>query len=396
MIRTLYILILAILLSVSAKAEHKETDHKFYGNSYEAPGSDKYQKLETQLADNELSKFVDKQLKNKKTGLVSYILFENNKIVINKKNWNQEIIENKGLLRSNSMGKSMVGYVAGHAVCKGYIDSINVKVNDWFPIENTLYANNTLLQLLNMTAGDHQIIGEKKYNGDGWVKGNKKKVINNKTVFESMQWFQGSKKKKKKSPYNYSAMTTHVIANYVLQKVGIDNYENFLKEIFTDHVGVKGNVYFNKVESGVRVKNPVSMWAEGKKWKWVSDPTHGNQRYTFFATAEDYLRIAKTIIKDYNSDSCIGNYLRTIYDNRVNKKLTSYDPKSIGPYSRQYGGQFHINPTGIKKDKVIFAMDGFGGQNIVMDMIDNRILVLNSSNQHYNWKKLVLNVIKNW
>jgi len=244
-----------------------------------------------------------------------------------------------------------------------------------------------------MTAGDHQIIGEKKYKGDGYIKGDKKKVINNKTVFESMQWFQGTKKKKKKSPYNYSAMTTHVIANYVLQKVGIDNYENFLKEIFTNHVGVKDSVYFNKVESGVRVKNPVSMWAEGKKWKWVSNYKHGNQRYTFFATAEDYLRISKTIIKDYKSDSCIGNYLRTIYDNRVKKNNKGYDPKSIGPYSTEYGGQFHMGVKGLK-DRVIFSMDGFGGQQIILDMENNRILIVNSTNQHYNWKKLVLNVIK--
>jgi len=392
--KLLWIAVLSLLLSGIVYANHKETEQKFYGNSYEAPGSDKYQKLENQPVNNDLSKFVDKQLKNnKKTGLVSYILFENDKIIINKKNWNQDIIENKGLLRSNSMGKSMVGYVVGHAICKGYIDNINVMLNDWDVLNNTLYANNTLLQLLNMTAGDHQIIGEKKYKGDGYIKGDKKKVINNKTVFESMQWFQGTKKKKKKSPYNYSAMTTHVIANYVLQKVGIDNYENFLKEIFTNHVGVKDSVYFNKVESGVRVKNPVSMWAEGKKWKWVSNYKHGNQRYTFFATAEDYLRISKTIIKDYKSDSCIGNYLRTIYDNRVKKNNKGYDPKSIGPYSTEYGGQFHMGVKGLK-DRVIFSMDGFGGQQIILDMENNRILIVNSTNQHYNWKKLVLNVIK--
>ena len=37
---------------------------------------------------------------------------------------------------------------------------------------------------------------------------------------------------------------------------------------------------------------------------------------------------------------------------------------------------------------------GFGGQQIILDMENNRILIVNSTNQHYNWKKLVLNVIK--
>ena len=39
-------------------------------------------KLETDLKANDLSKTVEEQLKNKKTGLVSYILFENNKICL--------------------------------------------------------------------------------------------------------------------------------------------------------------------------------------------------------------------------------------------------------------------------------------------------------------------------
>ena len=39
-----------------------------------------------------------------------------------------------------------------------------------------------------------------------------------------------------------------------------------------------------------------SLWAEGKKWKWVSNPELGNQRYTFWAKSEDYLRVAKTIM----------------------------------------------------------------------------------------------------
>ena len=106
----------------------------------------------------------------------------------------------------------------------------------------------------------------------------KKTVINNKTVAESMLWFKGTKKKKENSPYNYSAMSTHVAINYVIHKVGKD-YEKLLKEIFTDHVGVKDNVHFMKVS-----------WSP-------KDVVKGSQRYSFFATAEDYIRIAKTIIE---------------------------------------------------------------------------------------------------
>ena len=80
------------------------------------------------------------------------------------------------------------------------------------------------------------------------------------------------------------------------------------------------------------------------------DVAKGNQRYTFFATSEDYLRIAKTIMNDYNSDSCIGDYLRTIYDNRVDKKKKQDDTKSVFAYTKQYGGQFHMSLRGTKEE----------------------------------------------
>ena len=384
--------ILTVILNTNAYSTHKPEEQYFSGNHYSVPGSDNYQKLETELVDNKLSQYVQKQLDNRdKTGLVNYLLYENGKIVINKKNYNDVIKKNKNVLRSNSMGKSMISYVTGHAVCKYGID-LNTKMNDWAVLNNTLYADNTLSQVLNMTSGDHNYIGEKKFKGDGYFKGNKNKQINRRTVAESMLWFKGTKKKEKNSPYNYSAMSTHVAINYVIHKVGKD-YEKLLKEIFTDHVGVKDSVYFDKVESGVRVKNPVSMWAEGKKWKWVSNYIHGNQRYTFFATSEDYLRIAKTIYDDYNSDSCIGDYLNTIYDNRVDKKKKKDDTKSVFAYTKQYGGQFHMSLRGTKN--VVFAMDGYAGQQILIDMTSGRIVIVHSIDRHYNWQKIVYKVIKN-
>ena len=361
-------------LSSIANADHKPEEQYFSGVSYSVPGSDNYQKLETELVDNKISKLVDKQLQNQeKTGLASYVIFSDGKIRINKNKWNDDIKKNKGLLRSNSMGKSMISYVTGHAVCKYGID-LNAKMNDWVVLNDTLYADNTLLQVLNMTSGDQDYIGEKKFKGDGNFNGDKNKQINRRTVAESMLWFKGTKKKEENSPYNYSAMSTHVAINYVIHKVGKD-YEKLLKEIFTDHVGVKDNVHFMKVS-----------WSP-------KDVVKGSQRYSFFATAEDYIRIGKTLYNDYNSDSCIGDYLRTVYDNRVDKKKKHDDTKSVFAYAKQYGGQFHMSLKGMK-DRVIFAMDGYAGQQLVIDMENGTIIHVGSVDQHYNWNKLIYNVMK--
>ena len=338
----LLILFSIIFLNSNSYSDHKEEEQKFTGISYSAPGNSNYQKLETELVDSKLSKYVQKQLDNRdKTGLVNYLLFENGKIVINKKNFNDQIKKNKNLLRSNSMGKSMTSYVVGHAVCKGYIESVNQKLNDWIVLSDTLYADNTLLQVLNMTSGDHEFIGEKKYDDDGLFKGENHKKINKRTV--------------------------------AIYRAG-KNYEKLLKDIFTDHVGVKDAVHFMKVS-----------WSQ-------KDIEKGSQRYTFFATSEDYLRIAKTIMKDYKSDSCIGDYLRTIYENRVDKKKKEYvSNKGVAQYSRQYGGQFHFPKVG---NNVVFGMDGYAGQQVIIDITKGRIVIIHTIDQHYNWKKIALDVIK--
>ena len=373
------IAILTVILNTNAYSAHKPDDQYFSGVSYSAPGSDNYQKLETELVDNKLSQYVQKQLDNRdKTGLVNYLLFENGKIVINKKNYNDAIKKNKNTLMSNSVGKSMISYVVGHVVCKGYIDNVNVKLNDWIVLNDTLYADNTLLQVLNMTSGDQDYIGEKKFKSDGNFKDEKNKRINRRTVAESMLWFKGTKKKEENSPYNYSAMSTHVAINYAIHKVGKD-YEKLLKEIFTDHVGVKDTVHFVKVSVG-----------------YTQDVDKGVSRYSFFATSEDYLRIAKTIMNDYHSDSCIGDYLRTIYDNRVDKKskYKRETNKHSSAATYEYGGQIHFSYKGMKK-RVIFAMAGYAGQEVVIDMDNKRILIVNSIDEHYNYNKIVYKVIKN-
>ena len=47
-------------------------------------------------------------------------------------------------------------------------------------------------------------------------------------VAESMLWFKGTKKKEENSPYNYSAMSTHVAINYAIYRAG-KNYEKLLE-----------------------------------------------------------------------------------------------------------------------------------------------------------------------
>ena len=48
----------------------------------------------------------------------------------------------------------------------GYIDNINVKLDDWSTCKRKLYEGQKLIDILNMQAGDQKFIGEKNFNSD--------------------------------------------------------------------------------------------------------------------------------------------------------------------------------------------------------------------------------------
>ena len=383
--KLLVIIVLGLLLNTNAQAKHKTFDYPFlHWNTFEAKGSENHYKFQSNLRKD---KDVLKEIKNtKKTGLISYLLFEDDKIVIDEsdipdktrkgKNNEAERIIN-GLLQSHSMGKSLVSYVTGHAICEGYISSVDEKLTGWDVIENTLYDNQVLIDLLNMQAGDQQYIGERiKPRRDDILKNKKdiygKKISVNTTPLKILMkdYFQNTKKSRR--VFNYSALTTNVIMNYVIFKTG-DDWEKLLHKVFNEHVKVKDNVYFHQT---------------------VTYPYKGSGRYSFYATRYDYLRIAKTIMDDWNNNTCAGKYLKTIYERRINKNITGYEQAAaVAGYTRKYGGQFHFDFVGLKKRKIL-GMDGMGGQQIIIDFERKRIIVVNTLDQHYNWKKIVYKKIK--
>ena len=70
-----------MLLNTNAQAKHKTFDYPFlHWNTFEAKGSENHYKFQSNLRKD---KDVLKEIKNtKKTGLISYLLFEDDKIVI--------------------------------------------------------------------------------------------------------------------------------------------------------------------------------------------------------------------------------------------------------------------------------------------------------------------------
>ena len=373
----LFITIFSLIIVSSPKADHQTINYDFNAwSKYEVKGSNQYYKFKSNIVEDQ---DVKKEIENyKKTGIVSYLLFENDNIVIDYQADHQLTSntseKNKILYGSKSVGKSLVSYVTGHAICEGYIDGIEAKLDDWPILNNTLYDGQKLIDLLNMRAGDQKYIGEKNFDSDNKLKSTKQNV--NTVPLKFIMQYQFKNKKKSKATYNYNALATNIVLNYTIFKSG-NNYQSLLNKVFKDHAKIKNSVYF--------LRNS-------------TDETEGSGRYSFYASRYDYLRIGKRILDDWNNDTCVGKYLKTIYEQRINKNKKSYNGDRSGQfdvamYTKKYGGQFHFNIIGLSKRKIL-GMSGFGGQNIIIDFERERIIVVNSRDRHYNWKKIVLKKLR--
>src|SRR6056300_1649470 len=376
----LFIIFLSFLLNSVSFAKHQNEPYEPNGwSKFEVKGSENYYKFESKLIED---KNVKKEIKNnQKTGIISYLLFEDNKITIDEEDLPEYIKSNNGVMPSHSVGKSLVSYVLGHAICEGYIDSINITLDDWSVLDGTLYKGQKLIDILNMNAGDQNFIGERKFNSDNKIQDQQFLNVNTFPIKDAMQLDILQNTKKSKPVYNYNALATNLVMNYTIFKVR-DDWQKLLNKVFNEHVKVKDDVWFHQT-----VQNHNS-----------SIHPRETGRYSFYANRYDYLRIGKRILDDWNNDTCTGKYLKTIYEQRINKNKKSYNGDKMGQfsvsqYSKKYGGQFHFDVIGLAKKKIL-AMDGFGGQQLIVDFDSGRIIVVHSLNKHNNWKKIVHKKLK--
>ena len=334
-----------------------------------APSSNPY-KFKFNLQED---KYIDKQL-NKKS-LVSYLRFEDGQIIIDKISPNDrfgKFINNKTKLRAMSVSKTMVSYVTGHAICDGYIDSVNSRLNDWPLIEDTLYYDQKLIDLLNMKAGDrnHVVSSNLRMKNTGFDG-----VHYRHDIEEYMSVFKGTKKIKN-APFNYSEMATQLILNYVLFKTG-DDFEKILEKTFKEKAKIEDSVFFFKVRN--------------------SSKQRGDANNQFMATRYDYLRIAKAMLDDWQNDTCVGKYLKTIWENRVdteNERRRREGKKTSWSYASGYAGQFRTHFKGIKKKRPVMGMNGRGGQQIIIDFERSRIVAVNAVFGNYNHHRIVYGPIR--
>jgi len=315
-------------------------------------------------------------------GILSYLYFQEDHVLIDEispKERLGEFIKEDTKFISMSMNKSVTSYILGHAICEGYIDSVDSKINDWPILQNSLYHNQKIINFLNMSTGDQKYINEYTH-PHGTVIANSSYSFEDASIQRTIkQYFQDSVPSKKK--YYYNGFLPQLILNYVHYKTG-DDFKKLLNKIFNDKIKIKHSITIER-----SIEDHLTPEKQG-----VLHPMIRATRY-------DYLRLAKAIMDDYQNDTCVGKYLKEIHKRRIFKNYGGDKVEPVFNRTNSYGGYFHMDYPGLK-DRVIFGFGGYGGNAILIDVENSRIVVLNSLHYNntkykYSHKKLLLNPIKN-
>jgi len=315
------------------------------------------------------------------TPLLSYLLYEDGKIVIDEitpKDRFGDMFANSSFYHSRSMGKSIASsYLTGHAICEGKIESVDSRLNDWPVLEDTLYHNQKLIDLLNMSSGDSAYFKNKS---------NLRLISGRNTNDESIQSimkneFKGSKKSY--AQYYYSEPNPDSVLSYLLFKYGEAEFKKLLDDVFMKKARIRDGFIIGKHQNAK--KHEKSLFA------------------TVYTTRYDYLRIAKAMLDDWQNDTCVGKYLKTIHDRRISKGDMKFfcDDCRVG-MPKGYAGFFHTGYKGME-NRPVMSMDGWGGQTITIDFERGRIIATLSIHDtmefpkpsSFDWKKIVYEKIKN-
>ena len=322
--------------------------------------------------------------------IFSYLYFDDGAVVYDAlppKDRFKAKLNNSSYFPSHSMGKSITSYLIGHAICQGYIKSIDEPIHDWPLMESTLYYGQPLINLLNMKAGDTKVMNRKNHSafaktGRG-IHGNAPLIRAAQNPLELKDT-----KPIKNPPYWYSNLTADILFNYMMHRVGGD-FDNFITNFY---------------KSKIKIEYPVYLWMNPTTTNSTKIRIkEGAGQYGISATRYDFLRIAKAIMDDWQNDTCEGQYLKELYDRRVRNHKKSISWNSLQDDGRhhafmdtsaKYGGQFWTDFNGLW-NKNILVMNGYNGQEIAIDMDNSRIVVISAvKSGHYDTKKLGYEPIK--
>jgi hypothetical protein len=246
-------------------------------------------------------------------------------------------------------------------------------------MSKTLYQGQPLRNLLNMNAGDKHTVDADSTRVMGSPIHHR-----NMSLDTIAALLEGTKKIG--NDVSYNNFLSDVIANYIVFKAG-DNYDTLMRKVFQDKVKIQYEVSYEKHRKTATNGNFSEYYGQPQTLA----------SYSYYITRMDLLRLGEAIMKDYQSQTCVGQYLKMSQAQALS--WPKYQPNNINAkiylhrFSKKYGAQFYFDFHEMD-GRNILGTEGANGQNMLIDMDNSRIVVMHGAATASDQKSLLINVIR--
>jgi len=279
---------------------------------------------------------------------VTLALIEKGKVVFSKR---RDGVHDTSLMVSYSMAKSLTAMMVGYAMCDGHINNLNERVDQYVPeLVGTAYGQSTIRDILHMASGANAsgAHGEPYWGFTSDLRDHKSSYM------DHLQKYKDSKTRlfrtvKPGDEFDYKNLDTATLM-LVIEKATQQPF----------------HVWYEKtLVKGARLAH-TSAWTLEKDRRAVAHAL-------FFATPDDWLRLALHSLDAYagRAGACLQHYMQQA----VSDTLPIY---KHAEFSR-YGYQFWTGATGMNHS--VFWMQGYGGQQIGIDPVTERLIVVASTDK---------------
>ena len=356
MVRAIVTLLFSLVLSATALADHLKklppekalSVHKFrverlpatYGNLV-IPSAEKPSELSYSVQQNVK---VDELLQS--SDLLSVMKYEKGSIVL-------DAISNKiqknDKIYGMSMSKGLIGYLVGHAVCEKHISSLDNTVSQYIPeTAQTIYENAKIGDMIKMSAGDNPIWNPKGYN----IREYSALVLHgNPSKRQTIQEVLSSKPNTPQADvgiFRYSNAVTDIIAR-LLDVATPNGLGAFAQQHLAEPAGNNNDAFVLVDKNG---------WPLAHAF--------------IYATRDDWMRMAIKIGEDWQSESCVGKFLRQQQKSSVKTDRNGHS----------YAAFFWMKDANTSSPQII--LNGHGGQRIIISPEKNTALSYHSIRANYD------------
>lgn len=256
-----------------------------------------------------------------------------------------------------SMSKSITSYLLGRALCEGLVRSLDDPIKKYVSALNgTFYGDATIRNALNMTSGDRKLYSDSSNRGGPRVWQDYVAPVAQKgvPVVDAMRAL--GNREPSGHTFAYRDANADAVA-MVIGTVAPEGLGKFASRTLAKDAGFEHPALY------LADRNDVAL------------------AFAFFyATRLDWLRAGILIGEAFKSKGCIGDYLRSSVSQSVPVNL------HLSPY-RRYGKFFWTDSRWANREHV--AMLGHGGQMILVDLNDGRVMYVLAIRRDFDREKIV-------